>query len=670
MCLAAALGLCASATAQQRVAASVPLVTLVRGNGLELELDRDRGVARVPVELGPRVRARRVSAQLTSVSIGQTEDRRLHRRLSARFVPAVNGHGPAISVRAELGRLRPGTFNLVVTLIGRRAGRRVRQQVDLSLILVPAKLREPAALDLRHLAGLVGTDPANKSLYLAEISGRSRLSHVVVEQDTSTASGVVSFPSNTTIRPGDVARLTPTLQGHFPIGTTTGTLQVRARELEQPVTVSFAVVTERSKWWIVVVALIGIVLGWVTRVLVRDQVARSTARLEALRLLRTIEEELGRRVDGGFQDRAGGLHQRLKVAISDSDDPGSLERTTSEIAAELQREIDVDRKARATALKRIASAEDLIGRGWKLPPAAAQDLRETGDALNGAEALLARGNVGAATAHVEKLEQRLARTVQERTQSLIDAIGRLVSEIPAQMPAPLPEAENLATHLRKLVDDYNAQTPRRLELGDALQQLHELSVAVDGVLGGLTAWANEAPSRSPDQADRQKRMLEAIAAARRDPLSGIDAVATALSVIVKKASGRGDRARTDEGPLIVVGTPAPTPAIHTAALPAIDPTVVGPAKFKPDGTVPEGIFQTRGQLFLATLLQTALVGVVLVLLAYGLFEGTWVGTLDDFATVFFWAYGLDIGTQVALDAARQRWPGAAPPQPAGGGTTP
>jgi TctA family transporter len=57
----------------------------------------------------------------------------------------------------------------------------------------------------------------------------------------------------------------------------------------------------------------------------------------------------------------------------------------------------------------------------------------------------------------------------------------------------------------------------------------------------------------------------------------------------------------------------------------------------------------QNQIFLAKSLQSLLLFVLVGLGGIMLYQNKFVGTFEDFATIFFWAFGLDI----TIDAVRQ-----------------
>jgi hypothetical protein len=62
--------------------------------------------------------------------------------------------------------------------------------------------------------------------------------------------------------------------------------------------------------------------------------------------------------------------------------------------------------------------------------------------------------------------------------------------------------------------------------------------------------------------------------------------------------------------------------------------------------------QDRQSLFLSQLLQSFLLGIVLLVIGYVLYSPHFIGTAADLAAIFLWAFAIDITVDAVLTAAK------------------
>jgi hypothetical protein len=195
---------------------------------------------------------------------------------------------------------------------------RVRFDTAAEPLFATVKVVVPAAdvhVPARQIIELVGGDGALPPLVLGESSGKSRLSvagadrldNFVHEGKTIAPKVALTVPKAPT--GGAVAELPVRLDGAFPLGTSTGTIRIRAPELSKPIDVEYEIRNKLHWLWILAPTTAGLFLSAALRWVLETRRKLLDARRAADDALALLRAEQGRRADAV-------LKQKIEVLIT------------------------------------------------------------------------------------------------------------------------------------------------------------------------------------------------------------------------------------------------------------------------------------------------------------------------------------------------------------------
>ncbi|NTX04119.1 hypothetical protein [Myxococcus sp. CA040A] len=232
------------------------------------------------VRLPDKVTAVQVNATVQAVTPGLQVEERLLGKLHAEVVPSADAKRTDLRLDVALDEsLSAGTYGLKVQLTypgtdaqGKQTT--VLQDVDLSLVLPAATLLLPPRLVLEVVDGEA---PEHAEFRLMNTSVLSRLSIDSVAHGSLPLNGgkaaagqlgldfrardAAKFASTLTLGVGQPAYARALIEQPFPLGSTSGSLRISAKELASAVELPYEVRVRRGYGWLFFVAFLGVVAG-------------------------------------------------------------------------------------------------------------------------------------------------------------------------------------------------------------------------------------------------------------------------------------------------------------------------------------------------------------------------------------------------------------------------
>jgi len=637
-----------------------------------------------------RLRANIKLSNLRAVVVGTARDTHADDALDDTFLVGFRRgprRAPLLTLRAANPRtLEQGTYVLQLSVYSTR-GPLVTQRIPLTVVVPAAVLRQPQPQVVTSTVWFPWNDVhARRKLALQEIGRRSWVADVVtVDGDTGRATdelvevgGVNSVPrSGVTL--GYVS-----FTGDYPMGDTRGSFELGASQLAAPMTVTYTLTKRLQPAWIVVLALIGALLGTLTRVTVVEYSARRKARDEAMARLAELREAIERTADQQLRRALEQQSGKLARGLAVEHDGETLLRTIADVEAELRlaREDHQTRSEHARAqlsewrrvLKDERDVPEAIIRrlddARRCRDAATQALDDHEDVATASRALgelaelLNPGDLRAAAAQWRDETRDFARWTERRlsllppeidSRELITRREALIAALDDQLvwTAPHTTTQEILNALPKVgplrrdlaeqaSEDVKAALDAAAEeagAGAAKRRLAERSAAIDEA---LAAWL--ATRRIDASLDELERALDAgIAAVRRTRGT--------------PAAGRAASRPAAVAPIVLA--PAAAASTGASAAPAASP-LVPPAPWGKTSWIPKAWawlkkaarkVRRRGTDAFMWSVRACSTMILVAIAALVLFRGTWVGTFDQIVAVFLWGYGLNLSATTLFDIA-------------------
>lgn len=607
--------------------------------------------------------------------------------------------GPRVRIAGDPDQLRTGAYTVRLRLSG--AG--VETYEPSVQISVPApELRVPERLSVQRVRPLFpsifGDGAASaEPLVVREVGRFAGLSAIRLTQvgplklDGRPEVGAIETAgSQPDLAPGGTATLAYAVAPrHLPPGTLSGELQLSARELAEPVTIPIDVVTRVDPIWIVLLVLIGVLLGYVSRQLLGRWRARNDALAMAAIERQAIVTLAGAAADGVFRATLERIREGLDRAIAGRDPQAIADAATrargereaaraalearhatlsesfgdvvaritgrplpAEVAGRLDGRLEPIRAA--LVARQTDRAEELLGaltggagltalrggwRDWQLDARQAlQSVARLGD-LSTVDPAPAVGALQALSSEAD------FDALFTRGAAAFAAVHQLVAETWVIVDAAV---EELLVRLGPDVEPARAAAIRDL-LGRARQALVGGGSPVEALrlltgelltaLGTAIGVARPGPQARALIAERRYRE----AAGPRTPPAGVE--------IPESSTLSPDR---------TLGEEAPAPGRARAALDAPP----GPAGWQRDLAVarlslgdppPAPTFQPPGS-WLAEALGSLINAAVIALVAYVIYSEDFVGDGTQIVSTLLWAYGMDLGAEAVKAQLRRVTP--------------
>lgn len=729
-----ALSLASAAAAQQ---AENPLVKLEGATQYEITNLQDEFIIRIPVTLQPGVKA--VTPMVASVALGKRNDQ----ALSQLFKPDMEtGPSPVLIIKVQPRTLEQGTYAVLIDLRDpakaaaaqptkpapknappAEAPAAKHQFLKIEITLPEAKLStfEPVVIEqVNYLFGWVRT-PGPPKLSLTEISGhKTQLNDVRINQtEISNANEpthqIVKFDSVGAIAPLDTGRSEMTLSGPFPLGTTKGKALISSGQLSAPVPVSFEVKAHRWEGFIVIIIILGLLLGFLARVWTKQRIELQQARLKAVDVLETLQQEDGRHPDADFHTEIEPSMTNLRTAINSAATADILSTAVTNAGAQLKaalQNLDGRRAAVQSMLETLKKVDHLradlpenIAGAVQVDPVLIQQINNNiqADNISAAKTALDQTVTGMGNALTPIIQgwsnnvltlldqinliqaflpPNFSVSVTQETAKISEKLG----ELPAINEGSTAEAllaivtsirelnlriKGLARRLGDLLT--NASNTLKIEFGPNAPAIEELFVSLDQLNQKLPEWTAHLDTsmgalQNAISGAQIKWRQQLIGQLKGNEAAAVEKATDAVNAFLDQnqywnaalAVAQFLRANPLEEVLgdEETGIQRNAPLFFVAESPDLAVPQAGQSfTIIREKTIPPTIeslrVSTLQDLIFAKAIRWIIASIGIVLIGYVLFADKFVGTLSDILAIFVWAFGVDISVDALLDAGKK-----------------
>lgn len=388
------------------------------------------------VQLPKDVHAAKVKVELRSVLFDRTPDA----AIAARFKldPALLGADrlvPALDIRIEqIDQLLPGDYQLTVQLT--EAGKDPLPPLTLTLERRSTQLQAQAkqTVDLQTNWPFVGTGQAasaalmNLRLPSADDKRGAAIFQVRLNEgpfsdadDRKHGASLGATAASAAAGEALVVKLAPT---GFPIGTLKGKLEVHSPDLKAPLFIDVDVHTRLLPIWIVITVVVGIVLGFLLRIVLQQRLDLAQARGAGLDALSQVQKQVAPVADAVFQKAVAGQLAALGKALL-ARDAKLMKRLSDEAAALVQQQLTDLTTRLASAKGQLLGLRTLEAGKGRLPAsmqAAVDALRSPCDQ---AAARLALQDAAGATAILDNASTALMATLKVESAKWLAHLNRV-----------------------------------------------------------------------------------------------------------------------------------------------------------------------------------------------------------------------------------------------------
>jgi hypothetical protein len=543
-------------------------------------------------------------------------------------------------------------------------------------------------------------------LELEELSGRSQLTPDPVARDlhdahTATAAidAPVGFAPPVSVDPGSHDTVTVTVRDPVPDDTVDGTAEIRAPQLDAPVTIKYELRTTIWSGWIILAIALGLFIGYRVKPRIAERLAVLRWRREVAEIAKAASAYTTH-PDATFAAACADVVQHCRDAIAHPKDTATdRDQQRDGLQKALDAAVTAWRDALAAAKASTLDLERIVETPWSVPVELAPRLAQLRTIAATAHDAIERGDASGARRSIAAVARVLTdaapRIAALRT-ALTDVTDRLTNE-PGAQATPWPQAathaateiaSDITERARAISDQPRPEPP---ELAAWLGALHALesylelaAIRLDAAwTSALTAARRELEAMKPDPLDGVDRALPRPGTGK-DPrgylrdiaANGYQTVAEVKSRLLALAPKRR-RAEVEEllqagewsraaaaalppggedqghalgnGPRVsrVTEPVAPTTASPAALTPAARPVVV-----VPDVSV-DTMLRTAVRAESLARETTSLVSAAILALLYFAHYGTTpIHTWRDLIAVFAQAVSLDLGIDTMLQALK------------------
>ena len=303
---------------------------------------------------------------------------------------------------------RPGKYTVVLSLDSKRAGLEP-QEITLEFQHPNATLRVfPETLVVESVQTLPGDLIPDRGLNVAleETGGRSR-SSVNPEVNTNDVMND-GHPVEARLKlaaielaPAERKVVSLSSEGQFPPGVTTGSIELRASQVEKPVILKYELRTRVRSRTVIVALLVGLVLGWLAKKGLRKVAEVSRLRREIMLVEKEARDRFARAHDSAFRGEIENLINRCESARKSRSET-SLTNSGKDLRVALEKASATLASGRADAAAKLHAFGDAVETQWALPKELVKIVKDLRTKLADASKMLKEDDVGGAIAAINE----------------------------------------------------------------------------------------------------------------------------------------------------------------------------------------------------------------------------------------------------------------------------
>jgi hypothetical protein len=688
---------------------------------LDLRADREIDTVAAPLEVDPQMTLHG-RASVVEVREGFDVREDLREAFAARIVTRESG-ASSLALTVPIAKLqKPTSLSVTIAVSGApKKGASRLAELRIELIRPSAELKATSTLMIERTLWFRGLEIESADLRVEETSGKSFIRALSLEPDEGPTHaelpvrGVKIEARPIRVPAGKALSIPFELIGDPPCGVTKGTIALRADELSRSVRVAYEIHTRFHQLFIGGAALLGLLIGFLSRTYLKELVERDQRKLVALQLRSRIESSRANAKDSDYQKE---LDEAIAIIIaadraktSAEVDKGVTDAETKykhaletfaknrdEVLARLRERISAwsiprDLAANARALvegqsKRLSAIADDIGSttpSMTLDAARRDlDLIETTlktslmTLLSQTSSVIAALEDLAARAPISRDEaEQIARTVDDArhaytgltapAQAAIEVLDRsqaarqkLEAALDAVCLSAFVAASTTLDQVPRGADAERAAVAKDIAIvgelrTEALRSPDQIALnlgpALDRLETDLKAFLNVAGKSPSDSSKDLKKRLADEIAAKNYPR----AARAIFEEIEKRAREAGEvlgfMDAVSAAPARLMSFLLSSP-LRTPETPWVASEVHLVSRMEIPLSVERIRAKTFGELFRAKLAQWLLSALLTAGAAVLLFGPTFVGTPADFGGIFFWAFGMDVGVDTLLEVVK------------------
>jgi hypothetical protein len=432
------------------------IVTLDQGPAYEATRKDGHWVASLYVTIAAKYDSKSVVAGIKGVSAGTRSDAGLAALFEAPVPVVRDGRLASIDLATKSGVDVPrGIYSILLSI----ASGQVRQLATVQLT-IPAAVLAPAHLSIERVLPFLGMGSGGEapSLILRETGARSPAAVQFVEDRFSDANGEYGGQlklDGATVPEGGQTTVKYDLEGKFPLGTAKSTLTVLSHQLESPATVAVEVRTRRTRALLLFLVAIGLIMGFLMRTLLKQQIQFGEARQAALDELSKLKRERDGAADDEYANAITTAMKHLadRIRHAKVSAVGELAGAVTTAEAALKTAADALKVRTDEVTNELKTVAEVVEARWRVPEPVASKLRVCQAKLGAIKSALARGNIAEAAYGIGVVSDSLRSALEHAMRPTRTVYTAFVADASAVGQLLLPEAqEDFKAELKQMKD--------------------------------------------------------------------------------------------------------------------------------------------------------------------------------------------------------------------------
>lgn len=687
---------------------SLPWISPTYNNPYPFRADSSVVILQIPVRLEKGINSKTVHLSLESVIFNQ----RLEKRLKEAFmlIDTLINNGTAIEIRINLNlAYYQGTYRLTVQA---QEVHEESLSFSLEIVHPKAELADPSKIIINKVEDVgTNKILSSSSLALRETAGNSWITHIqqttfrVAGANNSLFNGTVVLDHLSPIAPNFSLTPSYSVKGTFPLGPTQGEIILTAPQLEGSKVLPIEIHTRRTYFWLFFSIALGLVVGYFIRHFLEDYISLRETRLQGYNLLERIQQSLARYGQNQkFKEKSESWLSDLQALLKTSDrNKIATEITASE--EQLQQAINDTEAEQQKLQAEIEEWVSLLKYPFQLPPAIQQLVEKSFQQIVVIRYLIVNYQLEKGQEELASLRDNLTaslqKTIPEWKNSIqqLNELAKIARFLPAEVETQLLQGLEKSRALFGEINENPVTSPTqatpatlfeilnkirltRITLGNIYAQLQtwlessyrdfmSVMTLIESKLPDVQALQNlgksvttllvvlRTQSENPDQAlsvfdlNTYENVHSAWENSINNQLKKANKTIEELvdnrryfdaAITLKETTEAKDPTRPETSAMKSVNS-KPLPPFLPEKTQAVFPSIPPPRISAPLSSPKE---RTAQELSLARWTRFLIVGVGILLVGYLLYADEYIGHFKELASIFMWAFGLDISANVLL----------------------